>query len=115
MRSFASFVAILLLLVTVSPALACVTDRAMSHEESACCTMHNNCGQMAKQGCCRMELNSDDRPQLEATAPHTDVHCAVVARLGSIAVPDRMIAVSRPPAEHAPPGLVTAKAAVLRI
>lgn len=116
MRRFASFVAILLLLVTVSPALACVTDRAMSHEESACCrTMHNNCGQMAKQGCCRMELRSDDRPQLEATAPHTDVHWAVVARLGSIDAPDRMIAVSRPPAEYAPPGLVTVKAAVLRI
>jgi hypothetical protein len=27
--------------------------------------MHNNCGQMAKQGCCRMELRSDDRPQLD--------------------------------------------------
>jgi hypothetical protein len=31
MRRFATFVAILLLLVTVSSALACVTDRAMSH------------------------------------------------------------------------------------
>jgi hypothetical protein len=118
MRRFASFVAILLLLVTVSPALACVTDRAMSHEESVCCrTMHNQCGQMVKQGCCRMELRTGERPQLLATAPHTDVHWAVVARLASTAVRDRMIAVSllQSPAEHAPPGLVAAKVAVLRI
>jgi hypothetical protein len=118
MRRFASFVAIFLLLATVSPALACVTDRAMSHEESACCrTMHNKCGQMVKQGCCRMELRTGERPQLLATAPHTDVHWAVVARLASSAIPDRTIALSllQSPAEHAPPGLLTAKIAILRI
>jgi hypothetical protein len=118
MRRFASLVAIFLLLATVSPALACVTDRAMSHEESVCCrTMHNQCGQMVKQGCCRMELRTGERPQLLATAPHTDVHWAVVARLSSIGVPDRMIALSlqQSPAEHRPPGLLTAKLAVLRI
>lgn len=118
MHRLASFVAILLLLVTVSPALACVTDRAMSHEESVCCrTMHHQCGQMVKQGCCRMELRSGERPQLLASAPHTDVHWAVVARLASTAVSHRMIVLSllQSPVEHAPPGLLTAKATVLRI
>lgn len=118
MRRFASLVAIFLLLATVSPALACVTDRAMSHEERVCCrTMPGQCSRMVKQGCCRMELRTGERPQLLATAPHTDVHWAVVARIASIAVPDRMSALSllQSPAEHAPPGLVTAKVAVLRI
>jgi hypothetical protein len=119
MRRLASLVAIFLLLATVAPALACVTDRAMSQEESVCCrTMHNKCGQMVRQGgCCRMELRTSERPQLLATAPHTDVHWAVIARLGSIAIPDRMIAQSRlqTPADHAPPGLLSAKIAVLRI
>lgn len=119
MRRFASFVAIFLILATVSPALACVTDHAMSHEESICCrTMHNKCGQMVmKQGCCRMELRTGEHPQLLATAPHTDVHWAVVARLASIVIPDQMIAPAllQTPAEHAPPGLLTTKIAVLRI
>lgn len=118
MRRFASFVAIFLLLATVSPALACVTDRAMSHEESVCCrTMHSQCSRMMKQGCCGIELRTGERPQLLARAPHTDVHWAVVARLASIAVHDRMIALSllKSPADQSPPGLLTAKIAVLRI
>lgn len=118
MRRLASLVAIFLLLATVSPALACVTDRAMSQQESVCCrTMHNKCGQMVRQGCCRMELRTSERPQLLATAPHTDVHWAVIARVGSIAPADRAIAQLRlqTPAGHAPPGLLTAKFAVLRI
>ena len=102
---------ILLLLATISPALACVTDRPLNREESACClTMHHKCGQMVKQGCCRMELRTGERPQLLSKAPHTDAHWAVVARLTSIAVPDRMITLSllQSPADHAPPGLLTA-------
>lgn len=118
MRRLASLVAIFLLLSTVSPALACVTNRAMSHEESACCRiMHSKCGQMVKQGCCRMELRTGDRPQLLANAPQTNVHWAVVARLGSVTTPDRPISplLLHTSIEHAPPGLVTAKIAVLRI
>jgi hypothetical protein len=62
-----------------------------------------------------MELRTSERPQLLAAAPHTDVHWAVIARLGSLAIPDRTISQLQTPADHAPPGLLTAKIAVLRI
>lgn len=118
MRRLASFVAIFLLLSTVSPALACVTNRAMSHEESACCrTTHGKCGQMVKQGCCRIELRTSERPQLLATAPETNVLRAVVARLGSISAADRTNSplLLQTAMDHAPPGFLAAKFAVLRI
>ncbi|HEX6495614.1 MAG TPA: hypothetical protein VF018_09035 [Acidobacteriaceae bacterium] len=117
MSRLASLIAIFLLLATVSPALACVTDRTMSQEESVCCrSMHNNCAHMEKQGCCRMELRSGERPQLLATGPHMDVRWAVIARLDSIAASDRVILqLPHSPAEHAPPGLLIGKLAVLRI
>jgi hypothetical protein len=117
MSRLASLIAIFLLLVTVSPALACVTNRTMSRDESVCCrSMHNQCAHMEKQGCCRMELRSGERPQLLATGPHPDVRWAVIARLVSIAASDRAISQSpRSPAEHAPPGLLIGKLTVLRI
>jgi hypothetical protein len=118
MRRLASLVAIFLLFSTVSPALACVANRAMSHEESACCsTLHTKCAQMVKQGCCRMELRTSERPQLLATAPETNVHWAVVARLGSISTADRMNSplLLQTAMDHAPPGFLAVTIAVLRI
>jgi hypothetical protein len=118
MRRLASLVAIVLLFFAVSPALACVANRAMSHEESACCRMlHSSCGQMVKQGCCRMELRTSERPQLLAAAPETNVHWAVVARLGSISAADRPNSLLLLPSamDHAPPGSLAVTIAVLRI
>jgi hypothetical protein len=118
MRRLASFVAIILLLSTASPALAWVTNRAMSHEESACCrTTHGTCGQMVKQGCCRIELRTSERAQLLATAPQTNTLWGVVARLGSIGAADwtNSPLLLQMAMDHAPPGFLPAKFAVLRI
>jgi hypothetical protein len=90
----------------------------MSHEESACCgTLHTKCAQMVKQGCCRMELRTSERPQLLATAPETNVHWAVVARLGSVSAADRPNSplLLQTAMDHAPPGFLAVTIAVLRI
>ena len=118
MRRFASIVAILLLLTTAAPVMACLTNSVMSHEESACCqAMHGQCGDMAKMGCCRTEVRADETPQIATTSPATDVQWVCVAHLTSLAAPVHFVAsaVWHVPAEYLPPGLLTAKTTVLRI
>ncbi len=118
MRRLTSILAILLLLITAAPVLACVTGAAMSHEESACCrAMHGQCGEMAKQGCCRTEVRTDNTPQIAATSPAVSVHWICVAHLPSLPSPARLAVptVWHVPDEHSPPGLLTAKTTVLRI
>ena len=118
MRRFASIVAILLLLTAVAPVLACVTDGAMSREESACCrSMHGQCGDMAKMGCCRTEVQKDETPQIAATSTATDIHWVCVAQLAPLAASMQTQATVSllSPIEHSPPGLLAAKITVLRI
>jgi hypothetical protein len=118
MRRLVSIIAVLLLLTAASPVLACVTGMAMSQEESACCrSMHGQCGEMAKTGCCRTEVRTNETPQIAATSPATDVQWVCVAHLPSLAAPARFAAstVSRVPDEHSPPGLLTTKTTILRI
>jgi hypothetical protein len=118
MRRLISIVAIFLLLTTVAPVLACVTGGAMSREESACCrSMHGRCGGMAKMGCCRTEIRTDEIPQIAAVSPATDIHWVSVAQLVPLADPVQTIepALWQVPIEHSPPGLLTAKTTVLRI
>ena len=65
MRRLASIVAILLLLAAAAPVMACMTSVVMSREESAYCrAMHGQCGGMTKMGCCRMEIRTDETPQI---------------------------------------------------
>jgi hypothetical protein len=118
MRRLASIVAILLLLAVSAPLMACVAGSAMSPEESACCrAMHNQCGEMVKMGCCRTEVRTDDTPQIATTAPATDVQWVCVAQVTPLVSPSQTIAFAllQQPAEHSPPGLLTAKITVLRI
>jgi hypothetical protein len=118
MRRFASIVAILLLLTAAAPVMACLTSVVMSHEESACCrSMHGQCGQMEKMGCCRTEVRTGEAPQIAATSPATDVHWICVAHLPVLSTPVHFVAsaVWLMPDEHSPPGLVTTKTTVLRI
>ena len=118
MRRFASIVAILFLLTAVAPVLACMTSGTMSREESACCrSMHGQCGEMAKMGCCRTEVQKDETPQIAATSPATDVHWVCVAQLAPLAASMQTHAsVSLlSPIEHSPPGLLATKITVLRI
>jgi hypothetical protein len=118
MRRLASIVAILLLLTAVAPVLACVTGGAMNREENACCrSMHGQCGEMAKMGCCRTEVRTDETPQIAATFQSTDVHWVCVAQLAPLAASVQNLAFvsMRVPVEHSPPGLLTTKITVLRI
>ena len=118
MRRIASFIAIILLLSSAAPLLACMTDAAMNQEESACCrSMHGNCGNMAKVGCCRTEVRTDEHPQLAAAEPTISFHFVVVDWFEpSMAEAQRELSSPLPiPEEHSPPGLVTALTTVLRI
>lgn len=118
MRRLASFLAILILLSTAVPLLACMTDAAMSQKESACCrAMHGRCDGMEKMGCCRSEVRTDEHPQLAASAPVVDLHLAVVEWLEPFLAGTQKISASMfgTPEEYSPPGLVTARTTVLRI
>jgi len=118
MRRLASIVAILLLLTSAAPVMVCVTSVVMNHEESACCrAMHGQCGEMAKMGCCRTEVRTDETPQIATTSPAIDVQWVCVAHLPSLptTVHSLTAAVWRVPEEHSPPGLLAAKTTVLRI
>jgi hypothetical protein len=118
MRRLASIFALLVLLSTAAPVLACMTGSTMSREENACCrAMHGNCGEMAKTGCCRTEVRTDDHPQIATKTQAVDVHWAVIdwltpAVVAVHTVPPFFLHV---PAEHSPPGLLNAKTTVLRI
>ena len=79
--------------------------------------MHGKCDGMAKMGCCRTEVRTDEHPQLAASSPTIDLHFAVVYWLEPFLsevqnVPPSMLGI---PDEYSPPGLVTAQIAVLRI
>jgi hypothetical protein len=118
MKRLASVVAVLLLLFTAAPVLACMTGSAMSHEESACCrAMHGNCGQMAKMGCCQTELRADEHPQIATTAPSIEFHWTAI----EWPMPEVVAVQTTPsfsldsPAQHSPPGLLVARTTVLRI
>ena len=118
MRCLTSIVALLLLLSTAAPVLACVTGTAMNREEKACCReMHGNCGEMAKMGCCQTKVRTDDHPQIATAAPSVDLHWVVVDWLTPALLAVHIVPSSLPkgPTEHSPPGLLTAKTAVLRI
>jgi hypothetical protein len=118
MRRFASIVAILLLLTTAAPVMACVTNMVMSHEESACCrAMDGQCGHMEKMGCCRTEVRTDETPQIAATSPAIHVQWICVGHLPSFSIQAHSVAfiVWRLPNDHSPPGLLTTKITVLRI
>ena len=114
MRRAAGVVAILLLLITAAPVLACVTDSAMTPEERACCrSMHGECGEMPKTGC---ESYPDFHPQLAASSSNLDLAVLVVMSMVSqfTWAPTLDLPLSRFPDGHPPPGLLLAKTAVLR-
>jgi hypothetical protein len=118
MRRLTSIIALIFLLSTTAPILACVAGDAMSHAENACClAMHGKCGEMAKTDCCKTEVKTDEHPQIAAKAPSMDLHWAVIGWLTFASAPVQIILPSllNTPDEHSPPGLLTAKMTVLRI
>jgi hypothetical protein len=118
MRRFTTFVALLFLLSTAAPVLACVTGGTMSHAEHDCCAaMHGNCGKMAKTGCCKSEVRTDENPQIAAKSLSMELHWAVIAWVSSVST---SVGVLQPtllhtPDQHSPPGLLITKNTVLRV
>jgi hypothetical protein len=118
MRRLTSILAILILLLTAVPLLACMTGGAMSQEEGACCrSMHGQCSGMEKMGCCRTEVQADDHPQAAAFAPAMNLHLAVVEWLDPFVseVGNVLPSLLEITDTHSPPGLVIARTTVLRI
>ena len=118
MRRLASILAIFILLLTTAPLLACMTESAMSQEESACCrAMHGQCRHMEKMGCCQTEVRTDESPQIAAASPAIHVQWIFIAHLPRLVPQIHFVSstVWHAPEEHSPPGLLTAKTAVLRI
>jgi hypothetical protein len=117
-RRLATFVALILLLSGSAPILACMTGESMSASESACCrSMHGDCGDMAKTGCCRVEARSDDQPQTAASGPSVESPAIVAAPVWA-PVAFRLapaVSVLKMPDEHSPPGLIVVRISNLRI
>ena len=90
----------------------------MSPDESACCrAMHHQCGEMAKTGCCRVEVKSDVQPQLASSSPTVHFQLTAFDPLWVAAVfdPKPAVYVSMLPDEHSPPGLIVVRISNLRI
>ena len=117
MRRLLSLVAVLLLLASAAPVMACVTDLAMSPTESACCrSMHGQCGEMVKQGCCQTVVHNNS-PQLAVESATLAVHWIVIAQAARFMQPVALVNPTRQVFldEHSPPGLLIAQTTVLRI
>jgi len=117
MRRLLSFVAVLLLLASAAPVMACVANLAMSQTESACCrSMHGQCGEMAKMGCCRTVVHNDS-PQVATETATLAVQWVVLTQIDSRTTPVVPDSPARQAslADHSPPGLLIARTTVLRI
>lgn len=117
MRRLLSIVAVLVLLASAAPVMACVTNLTMTHAESACCrSMHGQCGEMAKQGCCQTVVRNDS-PQVATESVTLAVHWAVLTQIDRLIQPVTLDDPMRQAflTRHFPPGLLIAQTAVLRI
>ncbi len=118
MRRLVTILALLLLLSTAAPLLACMTEASMTRQESACCqAMHGKCDGMQNMGCCKTTSRTTEHPQLAATSPAIDLSTAALARPQPFALevhilPPSVLAIAD---AHSPPGLVIARVTVLRI
>jgi hypothetical protein len=123
MRIFRQFGALILLLVmTVAPAMACmVPDAQMSAQERACCrTMKNQCGQMgmpASHGCCQKVPQSTQINALDTktVTGHPVVHTVILLTIFDLAPPVALVGdwIDRP--EYSPPKSPPSTISILRI
>ena len=118
MRRLTSIAAVLTMLVMLMPMLACAATPKMTRMEQDCCEqMHGKCGDMAKQGCCQIEVRNDlnQLPAHVVTAPVLPL--TTLAILYPLLVQLPAVAGYRwhVPDEHSPPGLLIAATTVLRI
>jgi hypothetical protein len=95
-----------------------MTGGAMSQQENACCkSMHGDCGEMAKTGCCKTMVRTDAQPQIASAIISPNIHWAVINWF----TPDFTVAgviqsfTYSVPSDHSPPGLLVTQTTVLRI
>lgn len=90
----------------------------MTRMEQDCCQqMHGKCGEMAKQGCCQIEVRNDPSQLPAHVVVPPILPLVLVAFLYPLLV-ELPASVSHPwhfPHEHSPPGLLIASTTVLRI
>jgi hypothetical protein len=116
-RRIASLLSILLLLLAAAPALACVTETAMSRAESDCCrVLHGHCGQMEKQGCCSTRLETERHPQLAAATAAAPPAFMVATWLEpTVLPPPASVRIAAAMDSQPPPGWLAASVTILRI
>lgn len=105
------------MLFMMLPVLACATAPKMTRMEQDCCRqMHGQCGDMAKQGCCQVEVRNDLTP-LPAQVVSAPVYVLTAPLILAQTAVDLPIAGYRSfmPDEFSPPGLLIASISVLRI
>ena len=86
-------------------------------ERDCCKQMHGKCGDMAKQGCCRVEVHTDLN-QLPSQMTIAPIQPVALVAIVYPRVMDMRAASGyrwRVPNEHSPPGLLIANSAVLQI
>lgn len=105
------------MVVMMLPVLACAATPTTPVEQDCCQQMHGKCGDMAKQGCCQVEVRSDlqQLPSRVMTAVALPVATVAILYSPMVELPASFGHTRRVPEEHSPPGLLIASIIVLRI
>jgi len=86
MRRLTSFVAVLLMLVTASPMMACVSALSMTPAEKACCAaMQGHCEQMPGHSCCQAHVRNDFSQSPAQQSDLSQIHFPVAAIVPDVA------------------------------
>lgn len=117
MRRFTSFAAVLIMFVMMLPVLACAATPMTSMEQDCCQQMHGKCGDMAKQGCCQVEVRSDlqQLPSRVMTAVALPVATVAILYSPMVELPASSGHTWQVPEEYSPPGLLIVSTTVFRI
>lgn len=106
------------MLVMLMPMLACAVTPKMTRMEHDCCEqMHGRCGEMAKQGCCQIEVRNDlnQLPAYVVSAPVFPLTFVAILYPLLVDLPVSSGYRWHVPVEHSPPGLLIASITALRI
>jgi hypothetical protein len=117
-RRLTSTIAVFVMILMMLPVLACSATSNMSRTDRDCCEqMHGKCGDMARQGCCQVEVHTDltQLPSQMTVAPVLPVALVAIIYPRMIEQPAMHGSRSRVPDDHSPPGLLIARSTVLRI
>jgi hypothetical protein len=117
-RRLTSTIAVFVMILMMLPVLACSATSKMSRTERDCCEqMHGKCGDMAKQGCCQVEVHTDltQLPSQTTIAPALPVALVAIIYPHVMELPATRGYRWHVPDDHSPPGLLIARSTVLRI